>query len=327
MLVPSEYQDLADRSIELASAIHGPGRWIRIVSSDREAAAFDAIINVGTAIKNALPWITANSSGWVARVATACSGVDALPWSSASANACGALAAACLGAGAAFLTILGQPPNISQEVSLFTHQEANLGVLHEGPTLPSIPLGIDAFLVGCGAVTNGWAYTIKRLPVVGTLQAIDRQSLRIENLGPYVLATRAQVGMPKAHIIAGFLSPNVAVTPRPEEWELFKIRLNYGIALPPLIINGLDHVGTRHSVQRLWPATLVDMAAGGLTTQVIVKPSSTDALCLLHALDIPPGELEWAERLALDTGLSTERIRSQPRRARKPSAPAVASNP
>jgi hypothetical protein len=43
-----------------------------------------------------------------------------------------------------------------------------------------------------------------------------------------------------------------------------------------------------------------------------VKPSSTDALCLLHALDIPPGELEWAERLALETGLSPERIRSQP---------------
>jgi len=70
--------------------------------------------------------------------------------------------------------------------------------------------------------------------------------------------------------------------------------------------------GTRHSVQRLWPETLVDMAAGGLTTQVIVKPSATDALCLLRALDIPPGELEWAERLALETGLSVQRIRSQP---------------
>jgi molybdopterin/thiamine biosynthesis adenylyltransferase len=310
--VPSEYQDLADRSIELAGAIHGPGRWIQIISSDREAAAFDAIINVGTAVKNALPWITVNSSGWLARVATARSGVNALPWSSASANACGALAAACLSAGAAFLTILRQPPNISQEISLFTHQEANLGLLHDGPTLPSIPLDINAFLVGCGAVTNGWAYTIKRLPMVGTLQAIDRQSLRIENLGPYVLATRAEVGTPKAQIIAEFLTPTVAVTPRPEEWELFKIRLNCGIAVPPLIINGLDHVGTRHSVQRLWPETLIDMGAGGLTAQVIVKPTPTDALCLLRGLDIPPDEIEWAERLALETGLSPERIRNQP---------------
>jgi hypothetical protein len=312
LLVPPEYQDLADRSIELAFAIHGAGRWIQIIGSDREVAAFDAIINVGTTVANDLPWITVNSSGWLGRVASARSGVNELPWSSASANACGALAAACLGVGAAFLTILGQPPNISQEISLFTHQVADLGVLHEGPALPSDPLEIDAFLVGCGAVTNGWAYTIKRLPIVGTLQAIDRQSLRIENLGPYVLATRAQVKTPKAQIIAEFLAPTVAVTPRPEEWELFKIRLNYGIAVPALIINGLDHVGTRHSVQRLWPETLVDMAAGGLTTQVIVKPAATDALCLLRALDIPPGELEWAERLALETGLSVERIRSQP---------------
>jgi hypothetical protein len=91
-----------------------------------------------------------------------------------------------------------------------------------------------------------------------------------------------------------------------------EVRLNYGITVPPLIVNGLDHVGTRHSVQRLWPETLIDMAAGALTTQVIVKPAASNALCLLHALDIPFGELEWAERLALETGLSPERIRDQP---------------
>ena len=310
LLVPFEFQNLADLSTELATAIHGAGRWIQIIGSDHEAAAFDAIINVGTAVANELPWVTVNSSGWLARVATAPSGANELPWFPASANACGSLAAACLGAGAAFLTILGRPPNISHEISLFSHQEADLGMLHAGPALPSGPLEIDAFLVGCGAVTNGWAYTIKRLPIVGRLQAIDRQALRIENLGPYVLATRAQIRTPKAQIIAELLAPTIVVTPRPEEWELFKIRLNYGITVPALIVNGLDHVGTRHSVQRLWPETLVDMAAGALTTQVIVKPAATDALCLLRALDIPPGELEWAERLALETGLSPERIRN-----------------
>src|SRR5207244_52043 len=138
-----------------------------------------------------------------------------------------------------------------------------------------------------GAVTNGWTYTIKELPVVGSLQAIDRQALNVENLGPYVLATCGKLKMPKAQIIADFLAPKILVTPRPEEWELFKIRLKHGIAVPPLIVNGLDHVATRHSVQRLWPKTLIDMGAGALTSQLIVKPSQIDALCLLHALDIP----------------------------------------
>lgn len=312
LLVPSEFQNLVDRSTELATAIHGAGRWIQMIRSEHEETAFDAIINVGTAVANELPWITVNSSGWVARVATALSGANRLPWFPASPNACGSLAAACLGAGAAFLTILGQSPSISQELSLFSHQEADLGMLHPGPALPSRPLEIDAFLVGCGAVSNGWAYTLKRLPIVGGLQAIDRQALRIENLGPYVLATRAQIRTPKARIIADFLAPTIMVTPRPEEWELFKIRLNCGSTVPALIVNGLDHVGTRHSVQRLWPETLIDTAAGALTTQVIVKPASTDALCLLHALDILPGEIEWADRLALETGLSPERIRNAP---------------
>jgi hypothetical protein len=87
---------------------------------------------------------------------------------------------------------------------------------------------------------------------------------------------------------------------------------NYGIVVPPLIVSGLDHVGTRHSVQRLWPETLIDMGAGALTSQVIVKPRAVDALCLLRALDVPTGEIEWAERLALETGLHAERIRYQP---------------
>jgi hypothetical protein len=310
--VPPEAQDLIDSSVELARAIHGGGAWIQVIASERKAADFDAIINVGTRIVEKLPWITVNSDGWLARVASAYSGVNVLPWSSAPANACGALAAACLGAGSAFLTMLGHPPSIAQEISLFTRQEGNLGTLHEGPALPSRSLEMDALLVGCGAVTNGWAYTIKRLPIIGSLQAIDRQSLRIENLGPYVLATRALVETSKSQIIGEYLAPAITVTPRPEEWELFKIRLKYGVVLPTLVVNGLDHVGTRHSVQRLWPEVLVDMAAGGLTSQVIVKPAATDALCLLQALDVPPGELDWAERLAQETGLNPDRIRNEP---------------
>jgi len=312
VLVPSDAQDLAKASIELSHGIHGTGSSVRIATSKGLATVFDAVINVGKEVNSDLPWVTVNSSGWVARAISAGSGIKAAPWFAAPANPCGALAAACLGAGAAFLLILGQRPTISQEISLFSLREAAVGVLEDGPALPTDPVEISAFLVGCGAVANGWAYTVKRLPIVGTIQAIDRQSVRIENLGPYVLANRAKVGIPKAQIIAECLAPALKVTPRPEEWELFKIRLRYGIGLPHLIVSGLDHVGTRHSVQRLWPETLIDMAAGGLTTQLIVKSVLSDALCLLRALDIPPGELDWAERLARETGLSAERIRNEP---------------
>lgn len=311
LMVPPESRHLVGRCLELAHAIHGADHEIQILDSEGQAKFFDAIINIGTRVCNHLPWITVNSGGWVARVASSGSGQESLPWAPASPNALGALAAACLGAGGAFFTIAGQLPHGCLEISLLSHEQAAPGRLQEGPPLPSDPLAIEAFIVGCGAVANGWAYTIKRLPINGSLQAIDRQSLRIENLGPYVLATRASLKIPKAQIIADYLEPAISVTPRPEEWDLFKIRLKYGIAVPPLIVNGLDHVGTRHSVQRLWPETLVDLAAGGLTCQVIVKNAASDGLCLLNALDIPPGERDWAERLALETGLSPDRIRNE----------------
>jgi len=212
-----------------------------------------------------------NSTGWVVRLATARTQANELFWTAGPDNPCGALAAACLGASLVFLTILNQQPLLLHEFSLFTHDDAEPGSLDQGPPLPSVDLKLDAFLVGCGAVSNGWAYTVKRLPIAGQIQAIDKQSLKIENMGPYVLASRSRLQDPKAALIQDYLAPRIHVTPRADEWELFKIRLNFGLAVPSIIVNGLDNVLTRHSVQRLWPDTLIDMAAGGLTSQVIVN--------------------------------------------------------
>jgi hypothetical protein len=91
-------------------------------------------------------------------------------------------------------------------------------------------------------------------------------SLRSENIGPYVASHRAFLGRAKAELIADVLSPDIRVTPRADEFEFFKIRLEHGLQVPPLIISGLDNPETRRSVQRLWPEVLVDMGAGGLSS-------------------------------------------------------------
>jgi hypothetical protein len=153
---------------------------------------------------------------------------------------------------------------------------------------------------------------MKRLPVVGSLQAIDRQSLRLENIWAYVAVGRESLGKPKAVVIKELLSPAIEVTPRPDHWEFFKIWLDHGAKVPPLIITGLDNVTTRHSVQRVWPETLIDMAAERLQSQVIVKHKTGDGLCLLRALSIPPGEVDWAQNIARATGLDPELIAKEP---------------
>ncbi len=311
--IPNSSPDLMDELQELKREIHGENvLLLNALAQDAPIRDFNAILNIGTNLVHDLPWITVNSTGWIARAATARAPANELFWTPGLDNPCGALAAACLGAGLVFLTVLNQQPLLMREFSLFNHDDAEPGSLDQGPPLPALNLNLDAFLVGCGAVTNGWAYTIKRLPIAGQIQAIDKQSLKLENLGPYVLAKRSRLNIPKVSLIQDCLAPRINVTPRADEWELFKIRLRSGLPVPSVIINGLDNVLTRHSVQRLWPATLIDMAAGGLTSQIIVNRADDHGGCLLTALEVPQNELDWADRLAQQTGLRAERIRKDP---------------
>jgi len=298
---------LVDEARRIAARVHGPGHPVEIADI-REAARFAAVVNVGVEILEHSS-STVNSTGWVARIAAAGSGGDPLPWLPSAPNAIGSVAAACLGAGRAFLALIGRPlVTPAFEVSLFTQEFGPPGTLPPGPDLPTAPAELHAFLVGCGAVTSGWAYTVKRLPIAGRLEAVDRQAFGIENIPTYVASGREWLNDSKAKMIAALLAPAITVNPRPDEWEFFKIRLQHGLPVPPIVVNGLDNVGTRHSVQRLWPEVLIDMAAGALTSQVIVKPLRSAGICLLGALVRPPDEISWAERAARETGLRIDRI-------------------
>jgi hypothetical protein len=312
LCVPRAAQDLVDAVAALAVGIHGERHRVEVVGVN-EAPRFQAVVNVGIEILAGLPSVTVNSTGWLARAASTGLEIESLYHRVGPFNPIGALAAACLGVGRAFLMLVGQqPPMAPVEVSLYTYEVGAPGSLPTGPVLPAEPLTLDGLLVGCGAVANGWAYAMKRLPVIGRMEAIDRQSLRIENFGAYMLASRKGLGKPKTELIRDYLSPAIMVTARTEEWEFFKIRLKHGLPVPRLVVNGLDNVEARHSVQRLWPETLIDMAAGGLTSQLIVKPRAGDGLCLLEALKRPEHEEGYAERLSQETGLRADRIRNEP---------------
>src|SRR5437879_9000175 len=309
--VDKSANDLIETCRHLAYRVHGSERVVDVVRDDIRTG-FDATVNVGMEVREEENSATVNSNGWIARLAAGQQGKRFLEHKPSGFNPIGALAAGCLGAGAAFLATLGKPIVASTEMSLFTYEVGSFGTLDAGPALPDLALRLNAFLVGCGAVANGWAYAVKRLPIIGALQAIDRQSLRIENVGPYVAAGRDSVGKRKAELIKALLSPKIEVTARADQWEFFKIRLKNELSIPPLIITGLDNVVTRHSVQRLWPETLIDMAAGGLGSQVIVKHRNSDGQCILNALRIPNSEADWARDLASTAGLNPHLIASDP---------------
>jgi hypothetical protein len=303
---------LARKTKRLASEILRAQSAVEALTQAPNWTDFDVVLSVGRSPIEAPETVTVNSSGWVARITTK-SGI-ALPWHPAGGNAIGALAAACLGVGAVAAILLKLPrAQHAFELSLFEHKSGSLGTLDIGPTLPAAPLEINALVFGCGGVTNGWAYAVRRLPVHGVLDAVDKQSLHKENLGTYVLSTWADLDKSKAELIERTLKPKIKVTPRPEPLEFYKIRLDQGlIELPRVVVVGLDDIPPRHTVQRLWPKILIDMAGGGTTTQLVLHHSGGLGACLIDALQAPIGAPDFAERMAAATGLSAERIRNSP---------------
>ncbi len=307
LALPPEDADLLEIANTLAVEIHGSAH--RVTTASMEEIAFDAVLNVGVVVHDLPAWITVNSDGWLARVATAAVGAMKLPRPQAPSNPLGAVAAGCLGAGQAFLALIGRPLLAAPiEVSLHSLDSGPPGTLAPGPALRDV-LPIEALLVGCGGVANGWTYTIKRLPITGAIEAVDHQALRPENLGPYVCAGRPSLNRPKAKIIRGELAPAIHVTPRTERFRFFKARIGYGQAVvPSLVISAVDNPRTRHDVQRLWSPTTIDLAAEEMTAQVIVKDLRDDGICLLEAYTVPDGEPDELARLAAATGLAPERV-------------------
>ncbi len=307
----SAQADLAHHCQELAEAIHGPDATVAVADIDHDVKA-QATVNVGRTIGPDASWMTVNSTGWVARVSPGDNGQVALAWSPAPTNPLGALAAACLGSGHAFLRLAGLPSPPGHELSLLTGETGVTGTFPPGPPLPESGPDLNGLLVGCGAVSNGWARAMASLPVSGCLWAVDRQSLRPENVAPYVLARAADVGRAKAEMMREIFAGRLEVVAYPEDLELFKLRLRFGLNLPPIVVAGLDRVRPRHSLQRLWPNTLIDMAAGGTTAQVLVHRQGRGTQCLLGALTMPPDEQDFADEWSGLTGLRPERIREDP---------------
>lgn len=305
LVVPPEARHLTDIANSLAADVHGP--TCTIASSP--SGDYDACLNIGYEVHDAPGSVTVSSNGWLARAATSMAGAGPLPVSDAPPNIFGALAAACLGAGHVFLTLVGRAPVLAIEFSVFTLETSTIGTLAPGPPLPPQKLALNALLAGCGGVAHGWIHAIKRAPVTGALEAVDHQSLRSENLGAYICSGRSRLKTPKAVIVQQELAGSIEVTPRPERFRFFKARIAYGqTSVPDLVISALDNPHIRHEVQRLWAAVTLDLAAEGLTSQVIVKHRDDDGMCLLEAHRAADRGDDELARLAAAVGLPPERL-------------------
>lgn len=313
-LPPDSPASLSRSCRDLEVAIHGGAGRMEFVATP-DPRSFDATLAVGSRVLDVPGWIAATSDGWVARSASWVDGRMVLPPSRRDANVIGAHAAASIGAGRLFMYLLGIEPGPAHDLSLFDLATGPIGSMGSGPALPRSEVELDAFLIGCGSVMQAWAYTSRRLPIRGSVRAVDHQLLGEENLGTYVLGWLADVGRPKVDIMAGALRSRMKVIPDRDFAEFFEIRLEHGLPVAPVVIAGLDDVPARHTVQRWWPELLIDMATGGATSQVIVKNRADHGMCLIEALPMAPGTESELARRAQSAGLRADSALAGPTEA------------
>jgi hypothetical protein len=292
-------QTCLDRDRELH---HTPR--VRVGRRPVSGSVIDVVVGDTTGVPGG---IVTCSDGWVGKVRSL--DTHQLTTAFTAANPIGALTAAALTAGEVFLRLVGVDcPSHAFELSAWTGESGPPDSLPTGPNLPTIPT-IDALLIGCGNVMNGWVAAARALQIAGHVRAVDRQSLGEENFGPYALARRDMIGQPKTALLAKSLQPHITVTPHDEDLDLFAPRVTrWQLPLPGLVITGLDDVEPRHVVQRLWPDVLVDMAAGGTTSQVVVYRRGDAGQCLLGAFTAFEAEPAYVRRVEALTGLRAERF-------------------
>jgi len=158
------------------------------------------------------------------------------------------LTAANLGVGELFRTIFarflpfGRACSTPGTFPLLTLEET----AEDPPELPhGIPLG-RVHLAGAGAVGQAALYTLARLPVTGTLVAVDPESLALSNLQRYVLAFDDDVGRSKCALAARALSgTRLAFEGVEAEWGADQLNLE------PVecVCTALDTVAARIGVQ------------------------------------------------------------------------------
>ncbi|BDP43345.1 hypothetical protein DAETH_33140 (plasmid) [Deinococcus aetherius] len=307
VFLPAEAAELAATSTALARHIEF-GSTVRFVTTPPNPQAFAAVLNVGSSARPDLPWTSVNSNGWLARVT---SGPTPLDNTCDQWNPVGALAAASLGAAEVFKRLLPVKPDRAAMFDNLTFSLDSLetGGNDPGPPLPS-ELHVSLLLTGAGAIGNGIAALLADLPLHGRIDIVDRQTYGDENLGTCLLLGPDGLGKAKAGELAGFLRsrlPSSPVYAHEARLEDLSFGSQDGLPIHRVVLNGLDNVEARHSVQQqLWPDVVIDGAIGPLMCQVSCHPADEDVACLLCLFELPVRDAATQQVRA--TGLAPLRL-------------------
>ncbi|HYW55766.1 MAG TPA: hypothetical protein VE934_02305 [Polaromonas sp.] len=290
VVLPDERGDFHLEVDEVVAELWSQGRVRRIGAKDCDFLGATAILNVGNTVRPDLPWTSINANGWIARCT---SGSKPLPEGSAIANPLACMLAASFGVAEVFKRIYGVPPHKAAPMKdvAFSLFELSVEFTDFGPRLPDSISLPNTLLLGAGAIGNGIVLLSSQLPLLGRMLVLDKQVFGPENYATCALLDVADwIGKPKAKRLAGWLTTRscLAVT---GEQATVQSAMDDGLLdglRPDLVINGLDDIGARKAVQKVWPSLLVDGGINSVGAAVRAHSMSHRHLACMRCAFVDP---------------------------------------
>lgn len=217
----------------------------------------------------------------------------------------GSLAAACLGAAAAFQPLVPARPRPDYAFSTWTcHRQTS--IRRTGPEQSPIDLG-HLVVVGAGAVGSALLACLDRIGVRGRLDIVDPDRVDITNLNRYLTLTIRDVGRSKAELWARRLARHRGATVVPHEctYEEFRRRVR-----PPyqLVAISTDNAVSRQAVQRDLPRIVLNAATDAATVAVSAHRFDRSA-CLGCIYPVDQTDEARVRDIAATTGLAPTEVR------------------
>lgn len=259
------------------------------------------------------------SDGWLCRLST-----KAPIGSGDSRNPFGAGAAACLGVANLFRATFAENlpnPRLDEDVIFSTLEMAVVPDSAANPAWTDADLE-ELFLVGSGAIGNGFLWSLRDIQARGTLHVIDGEMVDLTNLQRYVMTISGDEGSSKTQLAEKWLSGSgLKVHPHAQHWnEFVAARANWHFER---VIVAVDTERARIEIQASLPRGLhnawTQRGEVGISRHQFLGPNACMA-CLyvptqpaknldqivLEALRLPEGLL-MEIRARLDQGRPTER--------------------
>lgn len=243
------------------------------------------------------------SQGWIARLS------QNQPVSSGnSANPIGAGVAACLAAANIFRGIFTNS-KLDNELSFSV---LDLNPNNEFPLNPSIEkLDIGkVFLVGAGAIGNGFLWGLRNSNVIGDLVVIDHDSIDLGNLQRYILTYRNNENELKSTLVENFFRGHSTVTVNSvsQKWDSYLDTLPEDSWIFDQVVVALDSANDRIGVQASLPGWIVN----GWTQQSEIGISRHNYFgeeACMACLYMPKGEVPHQDEIIAEAlGFSNDKL-------------------